>query len=214
MHQRSSQCSPQGGNSRINATLNTVIRSRKRTQRLEVAGRDLDRKLRALIEEHAASAYSLAFGILQDRGLAEDVVQETMIRAWQNRTQFRGEASVKTWILRIARNAAIDQLRRQRDQAMDPQEFTATPETKNSRFDPESAVEELDVTTSLRHALDQLDDLTRSMIILREIEGLSYKDIAEALNVSLPNVKTRISRGRQQLQDVLNAQGGQRHDRP
>lgn len=176
-----------------------------------MAGRDLDRKLRALIEDHATSAYTLAFSILRDSGLAEDVVQETMIRAWQNRSQFRGEASIKTWVLRIARNAAIDQLRRQRDQAVDPQEFHTAPATASSRYDPENIVEELDATTSLRVALDRLDDLTRSMIVLREIEGLSYKEIADALDVSLSNVKTRISRGRAKLQEVLYAQGNQ-HD--
>lgn len=177
-----------------------------------MAGRDLDRKLRALIEDHATSAYTLAFSILRDSGLAEDVVQETMIRAWQNRSQFRGEASIKTWVLRIARNAAIDQLRRQRDQAVDPQEFHTTPATESSRYDPEIIVEELDVTTSLRLALDRLDDLTRSMIVLREIEGLSYKEIADALDVSLSNVKTRISRGRAQLQEVLEAQGSSNNE--
>lgn len=156
----------------------------------------LDRRLAELIDDHSDAAFRLAFGILHDRQLAEDVVQETMMRAWTSLGRFRGDASERTWILRIAHNTAIDSLRRRRDRAVAP---TDLPEVEDPA-DPAARAEGLDRLASVGKALATLDETSRSIVILREVEGMSYQDIAEALDVPVPTVKTRLLRARRALQ--------------
>lgn len=158
----------------------------------------LDRQLNDLIEKHADAVFRLVFGILRDRQLTEDVVQETMLRTWSALGRFRGEASERTWVLRIAHNTAIDALRRRRDLATDPTEL---PEGTDER-DPADAATGLDTLAAVGRALDALDGVSRSIVVLREVEGLSYQEIADALDVPVSTVKTRLLRARRTLQSA------------
>jgi RNA polymerase sigma-70 factor (ECF subfamily) len=126
----------------------------------------LDRALEDLIAEHSDAVFRVAYGILHDRGLAEDVVQETMIKAWRSIGSFRGDASVRTWVLRIAHNTSISALRRRRDQAMAPDDL---PEIRDTD-DPASRADGMANLAAARTALDALDETTRSIVILREVE--------------------------------------------
>lgn len=158
----------------------------------------LDRQLAELIDEHAAAVYHLAFGILRDTGLAEDVVQETMVKAWRSLGEFRGDSSTRTWVLRIAHNTAIDVLRRRREQAMAPEDLhDATDGT--TLDDPARRAAGRAEMELLREALASLDELSRSIVVLREIEGLSYQEIADTLEVPVATVKTRLLRARRTL---------------
>ena len=158
----------------------------------------LDRQLRELIDEHSDAVFRVAYGILHDRGLAEDVVQETMVKAWESLGSFRGDSSTRTWVLRIAHNTAISALRRRRDQSMAPEDLPARPGS-----DDAAARANL---TAVRDALDGLDEVTRSIVVLREVEGLSYQQIADALEVPVPTVKTRLLRARRALQAAVQDQ--------
>lgn len=159
----------------------------------------LDRALEELIDEHSDAVFRVAYGILHDRGLAEDVVQETMIRAWRSLDSFRGDASTRTWVLRIAHNTSISALRRRRDQAIAPEDLPERRET----VDPSDRADGLVGLAAVRSALDQLDETSRSIVVLREVEGLSYQEIADALDVPVPTVKTRLLRARRALQAAL-----------
>jgi RNA polymerase sigma-70 factor (ECF subfamily) len=159
----------------------------------------LDRALEDLIAEHSDAVFRVAYGILHDRGLAEDVVQETMIKAWRSMGSFRGDASVRTWVLRIAHNTSISALRRRRDQAMAPDDL---PEVRDHE-DPASRADGMANLAAARTALDALDETTRSIVILREVEGLSYQQIADTLMVPVPTVKTRLLRARRALKAAL-----------
>lgn len=174
---------------------------RRRTARPETPA--LDRQLRELIDEHAAAVYQLAFGILRDRGLAEDVVQETMIKAWRGLGDFRGDASTRTWILRIAHNAAIDALRRRRDATLAPEDLPETGRLPDDTTDPAARTAGRSDLATLRDALSELDQLSRSIVVLREIEGLSYQEIADTLGISTALVKTRLLRARRALQAAV-----------
>ena len=133
---------------------------------------------------------------MRDPSLADDVVQETMIKAWKGLDGFRGDASTRTWVLRIAHNTAIDSLRRRRDRAVAPSEL---PEVEDPA-DPGMRAEGLDRLASVGKALAALDETSRSIVILREVEAMSYQEIAEALDVPVPTVKTRLLRARRVLQ--------------
>ncbi len=166
-------------------------------------GPALDRQLHQLIDEHAAAVYQLAYGILHDQGLAEDVVQETMIKAWRGLADFRGDSSTRTWVLRIAHNTAIDALRRRRDRSVAPEDLPEGVRSEGDVHDPASRAEGRSELATLGEALATLDQLSRSIVVLREIEGLSYAEIAATLDISTALVKTRLLRARRALQTAV-----------
>ena len=161
--------------------------------------RDDAEDLRLLVIEHSEAIYRVALSIVRDSALAEDVTQDTLIKAWQALPSFRGDSSLKSWVLRIAHNTAISTLRRRRDVLHDPVELPeqTTGETVEQRVQHRAALADFEA------ALDRLDDLSRSIVVMRELEHMSYDDIAEALDIPLPTVKPRLLRARRTLASAL-----------
>lgn len=158
-------------------------------------------QLAALTRRHADAVYRVALSVTRDHDLAEDVAQDALLKAWQALPSFRGDAPLKNWLLRITHNTAISALRRRRDVHMDPQEL---PEARSPRHHSvEAQVEGHIAVDHFEVALAGLDDLSRSIVVLREVEGLSYDEIADVLDVPLPTVKTRLLRARRQLATAL-----------
>jgi RNA polymerase sigma-70 factor, ECF subfamily len=157
--------------------------------------------LRTAIDRHAAYIYRLALSIVHDRSLADDVVQETMIRAWRWAPLEPNGDMPRAWLARVARNAAIGILRRRREELYGSD---AIPE-KESGVTPARTVEGRAALDQLRGALGALDGADRALIVLREIEGLTYEEIAETMELPLSTVKTRLFRARQQLKRALEA---------
>lgn len=158
---------------------------------IDISTADVD----ALIAEHADAAYRVALSITRDRDLAQDITQDALLKAWQKLPTFRGDAPLRNWILRITHNTAISTLRRRREEPRDP-------DTLPERPAPGSVPERIAGRLALEefaHALDELDDLSRSIVVLREVEGLSYEEISQLLDVPLPTVKTRLLRARRHL---------------
>ncbi|MDH3302968.1 MAG: RNA polymerase sigma factor, partial [Acidimicrobiia bacterium] len=142
-----------------------------------------------------------ALSVVRDRALAEDVAQETLVKAWLALPTFRGDGSIRSWLLRITHNTAISTLRRRRAVVLDPQDL---PERQNRvEGSVESRVQGHVVMDEFVAALDTLDELSRSIVVLRELEGLSYEEISEVLAVPMPTVKTRLLRARRRLGNVL-----------
>jgi len=142
--------------------------------------------------------YRVAFGVLRDQGLAEDVVQETMIKAWRSMEGFRGDSSTRTWVLRIAHNTAVDALRRRRERVVAPEDLRRDGDA-TTMDDPARRFAGREDVGVLRDALASLDELSRTIVVLRELEGLSYQDIARTLEVPVTTVKTRLLRARRAL---------------
>ncbi len=157
--------------------------------------------LSALVAEHGDSIYRVALSVVRDPALAEDIAQDTLVKAWLALPTFRGEASLKSWVLRIARNTAISTLRSRRAVVMDP--FTMPEETIAPERSVEKRVENREAMDDFVVALNDLDDLSRSVVVLRELEGLAYDEIAQVLDVPLSTVKTRLLRARRRLGSVL-----------
>jgi len=154
-----------------------------------------DAPFAALVEEYSASVYRLARSVVRDPAMADDVTQDTFIAVWKHLDDFKGTGSMRGWILRIAHNTAVSTLRRVKDTATDP---TMLPDTTES-ITVTRVVEGRTAVRELGAALEELDELSREIVVLREVEGLSYDDIAEALDVPIPTVKTRLLRARRQL---------------
>ncbi len=158
-------------------------------------------ELHKLVVEHGDAVYRLAKSIVRDSALAEDVAQDTMLKAWLALPSFRGDSSLRSWVMRIAHNTAISTLRARRASVTDPNEMpeeqVGPHRSTERRVESESAMDEF------VSALDLLDELSRSIVVLREIEGMAYEEIAAVLDVPLPTVKTRLLRSRRKLSAAL-----------
>jgi RNA polymerase sigma-70 factor, ECF subfamily len=155
--------------------------------------------LRQLVEEHSEAVYRVAKSVIRDAALAEDVAQETLIKAWQAIRTFRSESTLRSWILRIAHNNAVSTLRKRRDIVRDPIDMPEQP----GGVSVEARAEDRAALQSFEAALGELDELSRSIVVLRKPEHLSYDDIAETLGVPLPTVKTRLLCARRVLANAL-----------
>lgn len=158
-----------------------------------------DLQLEELMIEYADVAYRVALSITKNPHLAEDVTQDALLKAWQALPTFRGDSPLRNWVLRITHNTAISALRRQRDVLHDP---ATIPEPTADQIVERQAHGRL-ALAAFEVALGELDELTRSIVVLREVEAMSYDDIAEVLQVPLPTVKTRLLRARRQLAGAL-----------
>lgn len=152
-----------------------------------------------LIHEHADAVYRVALSVTRDPVLAEDASQDALIKAWQALPSFRGESPLRNWILRIAHNTAISLLRKRRDELRDP---AMLPE-RESHFSVESQVQDRIAIQRFEQALEGLDSVSRSIVVLREVEGLSYTEMCDVLDLPMPTVKTRLLRARRQLANAL-----------
>ena len=162
-------------------------------------GHTPDASLAALIDEHSTAVYRLARSIVRDAALSDDVTQETFIKAWRHLHEFRGDGSMRGWILRIAHREAITVLRRTRESATDPAKL-------RERTDPveiSAVVEGRIAYERFQTALGSLDELSRSILVLREVEGLTYDEIADMIDVPVPTVKTRLLRARRRMAHEL-----------
>ena len=156
-------------------------------------------ELRSVVDSHAAAVYRLAVSIVHDSALAEDVVQETMIKAWRHAPVGEDGAIPRQWLMKVARNTAISLLRARREDLHGPDTL---PETGGGVETPR-AVESRVALDDLWAALVQLDEDARALIVMREVDGFSYEEIAEALGLPLPTVKTRLFRARRALKDAM-----------
>lgn len=155
----------------------------------------LDQKLEQLIAEHGEAVYRVARSVVGDAMAAEDVAQEALLKAWQALPSYRGEAPLRSWLLRITHNTAVSSIRRRREDPLDP---AVLPEHAPDDS-TEHAVERRASMAAFETALAELDELSRSIVVLRELEGLAYEDIADLVGVPLPTVKTRLLRARRVL---------------
>jgi RNA polymerase sigma-70 factor, ECF subfamily len=167
-----------------------------------------------LVAEHSGDVYALLFRLTSDAEEARDLTQETFLRAFQSIDRFRGDSSLRTWIYRIAINQGRNRWRwwkrRRRDVTVSldaTDEFgskplAATLPSQNAPS-PEQQTLAKERETQLREALSGLRRSYREAVVLRDVEGFSYEEIAQTLQISIGTVKSRISRGRLELRKQL-----------
>ncbi|MGI9605006.1 MAG: RNA polymerase sigma factor [Acidimicrobiales bacterium] len=156
-------------------------------------------ELHALLSEHGAAMYRVAVSIVQDGAMAEDVVQDSIIKVWDGLDGYRGDAPVRAWILRITHNTAVSTLRKVRDEAWDPSTLPEV-EAPGSVERVAAAHDQID---TLRDALADLDPLSRSILALRNMEAMSYDEIADTLGITVGQVKIRLFRTRKRLAEQV-----------
>jgi len=161
---------------------------------------------------HMRAAYNLARWLLRNDQDAEDVVQESFLKAYKAQASFRG-GEAKTWMLSIVRNTAMD-FRRRYKSAMAVPLGEQGYEPEDDSPDPERVLLEQSRREQVRHAITNLAEEFREVIVLREIEGLSYKEIASVLNIPMGTVMSRLSRARHLLLVELGGAKEVQHDLP
>ena len=168
-----------------------------------------------LVNERSGEIYGLLYRQTENAEEARDLTQETFLRAFQSIIHFRGESDLRTWIYRIAINQARNRWRWWRRRRRDATVSIDAPEVgggrlgliatlkSNTRHDPEQDALASERERALRKALGSLRRVYREAVILRDIEGFAYEEIATTLDISIGTVKSRLARGRQELRRKL-----------
>ena len=182
----------------------------------------------ALVTLHRSKIYALALRMVHSASEAEELSQETFLSAWQNLPRFRGESAFGSWLHRICANFALMRLRRQK---LEPR-LADDPSLPEPRFDMNGSLlaapsydwargtEEKALDRELRAAIEQasarLPDDYRTVFLLKDVEGLSYEEIAEDVGITVAAVKSRLHRARVALRESINAfySPPARHPRP
>ena len=161
------------------------------------------RSLAELYEAYAENVFGYLLHLSGDRALADELTGETFYRAMLSLDGFRGDASVKTWLLRIARNLYLRQQQRaQRSTSLEAlQEQGVVFREKQS--EPETAVLRHEQHDALHHALHQLSEQDRTLLVLVTQEEMAQREVAQILGISVPAVKVRLFRARQRLAAIL-----------
>ena len=154
-----------------------------------------------VVQTYQDRIYNLCYYLLGNPQDAEDAAQEVFIKAFRNLKDFRPEASLYTWLYRIGVNTCLDHKRKSRTHAFKDESLAeGLPSNEPS---PEQSYQSKEIGQAINSALNRLSKNSRAVIVLKEIEGLSYEAIAEVLNTSVGTVKSRISRTREELRRFL-----------
>ena len=161
-----------------------------------------------LMQSHESRIYTIALRMMGNREDAQDCAQEAMVRIYRAMGSFKGQSALATWIYRITMNTCLDELRRRKarkvtsldslvDNGWSPTDTGDTPEEHGLRVEKQNA---------LNQAIQSLPDDMRAAIILRDVKGYSYDEIASILDANVGTIKSRISRGREKLREILSKQ--------
>lgn len=164
-----------------------------------------------LVKRHETRVFALARSLLRNQADAADIAQEAFVRAYGNLRRYRADGSFTAWIARITNNLAIDFLRRQKVQASteltddlaEPGEGHAGTLASQLPADPQTATLRRELGAELEKALYLLPEKHRAILILREIDGLSYQELSEVLEIPVGTVMSRLFHSRAKMQEIL-----------
>jgi RNA polymerase sigma-70 factor (ECF subfamily) len=154
-----------------------------------------------IVRRHQRRVYATALRILRRHDLADDVVQDTFLRAWQSLDRFDLSRPFGPWVCRIAANLAVNHLRAPVSREQELPEGHA--ETPSAAASPLEGVLDVEAQAVLERAMEALSADQRAVFVLRTFEELSYKDIAETLEISMGTVMSRLARARDRLREAL-----------
>jgi RNA polymerase sigma-70 factor (ECF subfamily) len=181
----------------------------------DLACRKVEGAFRVIMQRHNRRLYRIARAVLRNDSEAEDVVQEAYVRAFTNLAEFRGEASLATWLSRIALNEALGRIRRHRPAA----DLTSLESSRtraeiipfplaSPQLDPERTMAQRQIQLLLEQEIDKLPNDFRMVLVARVIEEMSIEETAALFGLRAETVKTRLHRARKLLRDALEKQVG------
>jgi len=166
-----------------------------------------------LVRDNEKRIYNLVLRMVGNPEDALDLSQESFLKAWKGLPSFKGDSAFSTWVYRLASNPCLDFLRRRKRQqeavgaplSLDDEDAPPPPSDESSQ--PEVQLERTERSLALKKALDALPDHHRQVLILRELSGLSYQEISDALDLDIGTVKSRLTRARLSLRKILLEDG-------
>ena len=195
-----------------------ALSDREAVARAQKGDRDA---FRLLVERYQGRAYRLALRVLRDEEQARDTVQDALLKAYVNLGSFEGRSSFYTWLYRLVMNLCLDAKRRDHSAQLvetpEPADLErlATAESRSADHDafreheeaPDTALGRLELRAALARAIEALPDAARETLVLRELEGLSYAEIADALDIPKGTVMSRLHYARRRVQELLRRSG-------
>ncbi len=165
-----------------------------------------------LVLEYQKQVYHITLKMTGSEEDAFDLSQETFLKAYRSLSAFRGESSFGSWLYRMAANLCIDFLRKNKRGGVvvsldEEEEGKRPPELPDLSYEPQRALEKKELREKVRAGLEQLPHEQRLILVLRDVEGLSYQEICDTLKIELGTVKSRIYRARAHLARILTADG-------
>jgi RNA polymerase sigma-70 factor (ECF subfamily) len=167
-----------------------------------------------LVERYQRKVYALALGMVRDREEAMDIAQEAFVKVFKYLNYFKGDSSFYTWLYRITANISIDVLRRRRAQKgehleLDSVDFDVEETSLGSlgsrlESNPQKNVLRRELATKIEEALEELPEKHRAILLLRELEGMSYEDLAKTLEIPKGTVMSRLFHARAKVQKILS----------
>lgn len=166
---------------------------------------------RELVKRYQRRAYAVALGMLHDADDARDIVQEAFLRVHRSLDRYTGDAQFFTWMYRIVMNLCIDHLRKKRAEKVEFDDALANDEVddevgiapKRLGFDPQRALADKELRARLQAALAKLSPAHRAVLIMREVDGLSYQEMADTVGVSIGTIMSRLFHARKKMQKLL-----------
>jgi RNA polymerase sigma-70 factor (ECF subfamily) len=178
---------------------------------------------RALVVRYQRKVYALALGIVKDPDLAWDVAQEAFVRVHGHLGEFEGKSSFSTWLFRITTHVAIDAVRRERTSRKDDVDEVNEAHVAEGAEgilstglgnDPRENVLRRELAAKIQDALGTLPEKHRTILVLREVEGLSYEELAERLGIHKGTVMSRLFHARKKMQAALRRYTGRKASEP
>ncbi|MBQ2614613.1 MAG: sigma-70 family RNA polymerase sigma factor [Clostridia bacterium] len=164
-----------------------------------------------LVQEYQTRIFSIAYRMMQNQEDAADLTQEILLKLFKNLDKFRGNSKFSTWVYRVATNSCLDALKKAKrqsayslDKAIETEEGTLLGEIPDKGSMPQELAEKKAMIEAVRLGILKLSKEHQRVIVLREVEGFSYEEIAQILNCSVGTVKSRINRGRENLKKILS----------
>lgn len=193
-----------------------------REEELDVIRRVLDGDVNAfeqIVLAHQKNIYNLALKMVGNPDDAFDISQDAFLRAYNSLSSFHGESKLSVWLYRLTSNLCIDFLRKKKRRnevslTVSDDEDEEILQIPDERFSPEVEVERVEQKEAIRAGLEQLPDNDRQILVLRELNGLSYEEIAEVLQIELGTVKSKLFRARKKLCAFLIKSGNFSSDSP
>ncbi len=168
---------------------------------------------RGLVEKYQERVYAMVYGMLRNREDATDITQEAFVKAYRSLASFRLESSFYTWLYRIAMNLAIDLIRKRKrrrevgyEDGVAARDEDGTVHAMHQGDSPRRVLERRQLYKQIMDAMDQLPADQKQVILLRELEGLPYREIAEIMGIPEGTVMSRLFYARKKLQKMLSAQ--------
>jgi len=165
-----------------------------------------DEAFRTIVERHHARLHETVLRIVKERADAEEVVQETFLRAWRNLKNFQFDSALYTWLYRIAVNAAVDLSKRRRRRShasIDDEESRVGGSIRSDDAPPAAGPQRVEAVALVREAIENLPEPFKTILVLREYGDMSYEQLTEVLGIPKGTVESRLFRARMRLRAWL-----------